>query len=157
MGNLFQIRNNFQDYGIINFTPQEIINTGADLRDVKLTTMHCLQQVRTKLNRRFHLIRNGLTTGNHVSPEHPNGEAVDFHLDVRDGPVTPDTIRLLRVLAIRAGFNGLGFYFNGVAYSFHLDLRPVGRYAEWKGTKDSPGIGSWKMQTIIGNTANIFT
>ena len=153
MGNLQDIEGRFADHGILNFTPAEVTRTNANLADVKIVTLVSLQEVRTNIARRIHLIRNGLTTGNHVAVEHPNGLAVDSHLDLRDGPITSNTLRMLFVHAIRAGFTGIGIYWNGVAYSFHFDLRPLDRFAVWMGVKDRPAVGSWRMTTIIGQSA----
>lgn len=155
MGNLANIENNFKSHGIVNFTPAEITATGAKLEDVKILTFSALQEVRTKIKRRIHLLRNGITTGSHVSPEHPEGKAVDFHLDLRDGDFTSRDLITAVVSAIRAGFNGIGVYWNGQAYSFHFDLRPVDRFALWIGYKNKVGA-PWRYVTLVGNTANVF-
>ena len=155
MGSLQDIKGNFRDHGILDFTPGEVVRTGADLKDVRVLLFCALQEFRTKLNRRVHLIFNGLTTGNHSAEEHPNGLAVDFHLNAGDGPVDSTTIRMVLLYAILTGFRGIGIYWNGQAYSFHLDLREDPRFAAWKGTKPAPGVGSWKMETIFGISRNI--
>ena len=148
MGTLADI--SFKEQGIINFTPEEVVRTGAKLSEVKLVLFLCLQAFRTDLGQAINLLFNGLTTGDHAAPEHPRGEAVDFTIR---GSID---VRRIVVLLIRAGFNGIGIYYNGVAYSFHADLRPAERFAIWTGVKDAPGAGPWKMKTVVGNTLNMF-
>lgn len=148
MGSLEKI--DFNKYGIFDFSPEEIAKTGARLEDVRLVLFVCLQNFRTALRQNISLLFNGLTTGFHVSPEHPRGEAVDF---IISGDID---IRRVVVLLIRAGFNGIGVYWNGQIYSFHADLRSVERFAIWTGVKDKPGAGPWQMKTIVGNTINTF-
>lgn len=155
MGNLAHIRTEFAKHGISNFTPEEIENTGAKLQDVKILLMCALQQVRTGIGRKVRLLYNGLTTGNHKAKEHPEGKAVDFYLDVGDGPINSFTIILVVIHAIRSGFNGIGIYWNGTTYSFHLDLRPIECFALWVGFKNKRSEG-WKYITIVGKTANAF-
>jgi hypothetical protein len=123
---------------IRNFTKKEIEATGASLSSVKYQLMSGLDQVRIKIRRRIILLKNGLTTGIHSSIFHPNGLAVDFVLDERDGKVTNHEIYLLVRSAIDAGFKGIGIYKNTKGYiSFHLDMRDY--LTIWKGVPDESG------------------
>jgi len=123
------------------FTAAEIERTGARLQDVQLELMQALDSLRHELGRRIKLLKNGMTTGKHSSREHPEGRAVDFTLDNRDGPITQDTLYLIFTLGIRLGFRGFGYYFNGKTWSFHLDLRSGCDI--WTGRKKAPGKGAW--------------
>jgi hypothetical protein len=153
MGSLDKIANDFKRYGIFNFTPREIERTGASLKSVRIETMVVLQEVRSQMAMPFILIHNGLTTGNHVAPEHADGRAVDFTIP----SIRPEDFRRLVVYAVRAGFCGIGLYWNSVAYSFHLDLRPIERFAIWGTAKRMPGSPGWDVsKTIVGKSANLF-
>ena len=126
------IESDFEKYGIIDFTPDEVRRTGARLRDVKVYTMIRLQNFRTAINRRVGLLINGLTTGSHLSYYHPIGEAVDCHLYVEDGTIKASEIIQM---ALISGFMGIGIYFNHNTkmYSFHMDLRQLPKF--WGGMK----------------------
>lgn len=124
----------FNIYDIHYFTPGEIEATGAKLENVQLTTILKLNVVRHELQRRIHLLHNGLTTGKHSAEEHPKGLAVDWHLDLRDGPIDFALVKRVVYDSLYAGFRGIGAYWNGEAYSFHTDCRH--NYGMWYGLKD---------------------
>jgi hypothetical protein len=129
----------FQIYGIINFTPADIVDTGASLESVDVRTIETLQAFRTLIGKRIGLLHNGLTTGNHRSVEHPSGRAVDFYF--LDGAIDNSIINTIVWGMIRSGFNGIGVYWNGQAFSFHGDLRE--NPAAWAGKKsriDDPWV-----------------
>lgn len=116
-----------------NFTEREITKTGARLKDVKFGTMYTLQTVRTKIDRRIKLVKNGITTGKHSADEHPNGKAIDFHLDDRDGIVTFRIAVKVLYAMFEAGFKGIGLYHNGNIYSFHGHIGST--YRTWSTRK----------------------
>ena len=141
----------FDVYEIHNFTPKEVRDTGADLRDVKKESMLAIQKFRVYIRRRVRLIKNGMTTGGHVSPYHPRGEAIDGYLDQDDGPVK--THEIIKG-AIHSGFKGIGIYYNQTIHSFHFDLRP--NYAFWAGVKDtSNGFDDWQWFSLIRDLTSI--
>jgi hypothetical protein len=128
----------FQTYGIIDFTPADIVSTGASLESVDVRMIKILQAFRTPIGKRIGLLYNGLTTGSHRSIEHSSGRAVDFYF--LDG-LTKDEINPVVWVMIRSGFNGIGVYWNGQAFSFHGDLRE--NPAAWAGKKsriDDPWV-----------------
>ena len=121
----------FKKHGITKFTPAEVENTGSALMYVQLRLMIALQAFRIELDRRVGLLNNGMTTGTHGAKEHPMGLAVDGYLYPEDGSIEiPDIFKA----ALTAGFHGIGIYWNGTQYSFHLDLRP--EWGFWFGSKD---------------------
>ena len=102
------------------------------------------QPERVIIDRRVGLLLNGMTTGDHKAPEHPAGLAVDGYFFPADGAVeVGDIVKA----ALEAGFHGIGVYWNGVQFSFHLDLRPT--YNFWYGSKEAPGVGSWKFSSLF--------
>jgi hypothetical protein len=130
----------FFNLGITDFNQAEIEMTGAALDDVDPQTILTLQSFRTIIIKPVHLIHNGITTGNHHAKEHPDGKAVDFYLDNTTSPCEA-------VFAmIRAGFNGVGYYYNGQAYSYHGDIRQS--RAMWRGTKTRIDE-EWKYENVI--------
>jgi len=135
----------FEKHGIVNFPKEEVLHTGALLGDVQLKLMLALQTFRILVDRRVGLIVNGLTTGDHKAKEHFLGLAVDGFLWPADGPID---MNLIFKAALTAGFKGIGIYWNGLQYSFHLDLRDV--YGFWGGYKDKKkGIKDWIYIPIL--------
>lgn len=121
----------FRTLGIVNFTQAEVIATGADLKDVVAMTMVRLQRMRNLLNHPIGLLKNGLTTGEHLSDEHGQGLAVDYFLHAG---VEVKCENIMRV-SLMVGFWGFGCYYNNETgfYSFHGDSRPVPGF--WGGSK----------------------
>lgn len=147
------LESDFIDHNIVDFTPKEITSTGANLEDVKLETMVRIQKYRSLIGRRVSIFKNGLTTGNHKSPYHPLGLAIDTGLYIEDGPVKP---LIIFKSALEAGFKAIGIYWNGVAFSCHFDLRP--KYAFWCGVKDGRGSKSnWVYHGLIVDPSQIPT
>lgn len=139
----------FSRYGITNFTPQEIIATGARVEDVQLVTMQAIQRFRTAVRRSIFIPPGGLTSGDHVSKEHSLGLAIDVRFSPADGTV--DNWALFRAYmyeGIKAGFSGVGIYWNGSMYSFHFDF---GAIRMWAGVKKTPGAGEWAYKTILND------
>jgi len=133
----------YEDFlNLRDFSPADVIATGATIESVQADTLYCLQNYATACARVIKLIKNGLTTGSHNAKEHPDGKAVDFYH-------SPDVSRadILGVVfkMICAGFNGIGIYFNGTIYSFHGDLRD--KPTIWTGTKEKVG-DPWKYNNI---------
>jgi hypothetical protein len=113
-------------YDLLNFTELEVGETGANFGDVSYCLMLTTQTFRTNIARRVHICKNGLTTGKHDAEEHPNGIAIDFYLDPRDGKVDVKEVVFHMILA---GFKGIGVYINkNGMYTFHGDL---GRRRDW--------------------------
>ncbi len=140
-------KTDFEKHNIDNYTPGEVINTGAILADVQLRTMIAQQTFRTILDRRVGLLVNGITTGNHKAVEHPLGLAIDSFLYPDDGPT--DSGEIFKA-AVTAGFKGIGIYWNGVQYSFHLDLRSD--YGIWGGYKDvNLGLKKWTYVSLLAD------
>ncbi|GEM_PF-2089285 len=139
-------RHDFKDWGIKHFTAEEIEATGADIAKVQLSLVVAMDRFRGYLGRPFNLIKDGMTTGKHKAPEHPSGLAVDGFVPGLDGITSPITAEDVLKCAVKAGFHGIGIYWNGLIYSFHLDLRP--EYSFWTGTK-KPGGGSWEYGKLI--------
>lgn len=137
----------FGKYGVLDFDQPEVELTGASLAEIQLRLMLSTQLFRTAIGRRVGLIRNGMTTGDHKAPWHPLGLAVDGHLYADDGPVElSDIVKA----ALTAGFKGIGVYWNGVQFSFHLDLRPDWDF--WSGEKDRKAgglMGAWKYGPLF--------
>lgn len=137
----------FDKYKIENYTPEEIEDTGADLKDVKRITICSLQDFRNYVRRRVGLIKNGITTGNHKAPAHARGLAVDGFLYPEDGPIN---VQLIYKGAVSAGFTAVGIYWNQVQYSFHLEHRDT--IARWLGIKNaSKGIHEWQWFPLIND------
>lgn len=122
----------FKHYNIKNFTSREVRNTGTELRDVNLFTMLALQgfRIHPYVNRPVILLPGGLTTGDHASYEHPAGLAVDVAFREQDGEIV---IKRFVYAAVESGFKGIGTYWNGIAWSMHLDIgQEIRRWAWWK-------------------------
>jgi len=134
-------RMEFVTYDIKNFSPKEIENTGAKLKDIKADTILCLQRLRTLISRKIILLKNGLTTGIHTAKEHPEGRAVDVFI----GGVGIDCSIIYH--ALQAGFRGIGFYYCSETdlYSFHFDLGEIRFWGAAKNKKDEP----WKYFTLL--------
>ena len=140
------LESDFEIVGVTNFTPKEVRDTGADLDDVQIWTMRTIQRFRDKINEAVghkvsvSLLKNGMTTGNHKSPYHPSGEAIDCYLSVEV------TTTIAFKCALDAGFKGIGIYWNGKAYSYHLDTGDDFRF--WIGIK-KPGEKKWTFDALI--------
>lgn len=139
-------RNDFQDWKIEHFTADEIEATGAILAHVQIRLIVAMERFRVALGRPFKLIVGGMTTGNHKAPEHAAGLAVDGFVPGLDGVDDPITAEDVFKAALHGGFHGIGVYWNGGIYSFHLDLRP--KFSFWTGVK-SPGVSGWKYGKLI--------
>jgi len=113
-----------------HFTWQEVEATGAALSGVQARTIYLLDDWRHDIGRTVLLLFNGITTGQHASPYHPAGKAVDICFRETDGPV--DIVRYV-MAALRCGFTGVGVYWNGTCYSMHLDWGATLRqWARWR-------------------------
>lgn len=129
---------------IRHFTPAEIAATGARPEDVDQTALLMLDEFRELLGVGVHLFKNGVTTGQHSSPGHPAGRAFDCYLKAK--------VDFRRVLgaAVKAGFTAIGVYWNGAAYSFHLEWDPKG-IRLWTGRKNAKG--GWIYGTLLTDPA----
>jgi hypothetical protein len=108
-----------------------------------------VQRFRVNVGRRVVLLPNGLTTGGHKSKEHAAGLAADVGFYEADGPVD---IRSCFAAALDAGARGIGIYWNGAAYSMHMDLRKP--YSFWCGTKRHRE-SEWRYLPLIINPAEV--
>lgn len=130
---------------IAYFKPIEVTRTGACLQDVKFQTIFVLDRFRKELGRAVTILKNGLTTGDHRDPAHPNGEAVDCAAAISLDPATAVKA------ALKAGARAIGIYWNGHAYSYHLGLGPDYRF--WAATKSANN--AWTYHGLIVDPAKI--
>lgn len=93
------------------------------------------------------ILDNGLNSGDHVSESHKKGEAIDFTID------KDILLFTIIVLMVRAGFNGIGVYYNGNVYSFHGD---IGSIRQWVGFKKK-GEKQWHPYLNLVNDPKQFT
>lgn len=115
----------FEIHDIRDFKPYEVTRVGSKLAQIQLKLMVQAQMMRDVLGRRVRIIC--LTRGKHKPKSyHYDGRAMDFVLYVEDGAIS---ISDVFKAAIKAGFCGVGIYWNGVAWSFHVDTRP--EYGFW--------------------------
>lgn len=143
------LESDFDDSNIDNFTPKEIVTSGAELKDVKLETMIRIQKYRILIRRPVYIPENGITSGKHKAPWHPMGLAIDTWLHPKHGPIKSlDVFKC----ALEAGFKAIGIYWNGKLWSFHFDLRP--NYAFWCGVKKY-GDKRWQYHTLINDPSKI--
>lgn len=131
-----------KDFELRHVRARDILATGAPLDSVNVFLAVKVDRFVAATGLPFVFLRNGLTTGNHRSSWHPRGLAVDGAFNVDQ-----DQVRIYDVwkTAIECGFHGIGLYWNGVAYSFHLDLRPGLKF--WGGTKVR-GV-EWKYFSVF--------
>lgn len=123
------------------FTQQEIESTGANIDDVQYVLIEKLSELREAIDRPIKLQKNGITSGKHSAIEHKAGLAIDFYIaDLNDY----DVVKVI-LIASEIGFKGIGVYWNGRMWSFHLDLRP--ELKTWLGTKNEPGY-AWEYKQL---------
>lgn len=122
------------------FTASEVERTGASIADVQRETMYAIDDFRHEMGIPVRLLFNGITSGNHKSAGHPNGLAVDCTISG-----TVDVGEVFKN-ALIAGFKAIGIYWNGAAYSFHLEL--ADRYRFWSGRK-AEGEAKWTYGRLI--------
>lgn len=136
----------FANYQILNFTPREVTDTGANLKDVNALGMVTLQRFRAHpdVDRKVLLLHNGITTGGHESWQHKNGTAFDVTFEDYEKPLSP---KRLVYAAEDVGFRGIGLYYNGAAISMHLDLGP--RIRRWLWIKPHRSETWTKLDMIL--------
>jgi hypothetical protein len=133
-----------EDFATIkHFKPAEITATGANIADIQKELIVAYDKFRELIGRPIHLIKDGITTGNHKAPEHGEGKAGDCWID---GAELPDPLVL--ACAIKAGFRGIGIYWNQKQKSYHLDLRAD--YTFWNAKKSVPRNAFEKTVWIYG-------
>lgn len=141
----------FEINQITDFTPGEIEATGADLNEMQSETICALQKFKNNLQRNVFLDKDGLTSGRHKNPEHKAGRAVDCQLAPAEGNIN---FHLLFKAAIKAGFKGIGLYWNQEFYKLHLDLRLEFKF--WGGVKDeSKNINDWQWYPLLNDISKI--
>lgn len=120
----------FRDFDVRHVKAADVTATKAPLDSVNLYLILHLDDFIGRCGLPVVLLPNGLTTGTHRASWHPRGLAADVAFGIKQEDVK---IYDLWKLAIECGFKGVGIYWNGVAYSMHLDLRPV--LSTWGGVK----------------------
>lgn len=101
------------------FSAAEVRAAGARVASVQRRLFVTLDRFRLELGRTVDLLYDGLTTGKHRSYTHEAGLAADICFRESEGVVN---VRHAGILALHVGFTGVGVYWNGAAYSMHLDL-----------------------------------
>lgn len=125
---------------ITHFTKEECLKTGANISKLKIDWFHHADMFRDLIDCPVKLIC--LNTGKHeVGSRHYSGDAGDVLL------LKPRIIPEVLDAALQAGFRGIGVYWNGVAYSYHLD---IGRtlVTLWQGRKKK-GDQVWRYGPLI--------
>ena len=119
-------------YGMTGkFTKKEIEDTGASIESIDKHSFRKLILLRKTLNKPIKLLYNGMTTGRHKSKGHPLGKAYDITTGEED------YYKVFKC-AIDAGFKKIGVYWNGSAYSYHLE--DAEKCSFWSGTKEKFGL-----------------
>jgi hypothetical protein len=139
------------DFRIIkHFKQNEITDTGATIEDVNFRLIVAYDHLRSMINRPVKFVKNGFTTGNHHSKQHSAGLAGDCIINDKN----TDTLQIAQIVecALESGFRGIGIYWNGSMYSYHLDLRD--KYSFWTGIKNNPG-DEWKYDTLFVDPAKL--
>ena len=130
-----------QDFANIRyFDKKEVEETGSKIEDVEYETIRKLDDFREMIACPVYLIKNGLTTGEHKSGEHPEGKAVDFVLGEQK------RAKEIFNCLLECGFRGIGIYWNTITNSYHAD---IGKYRSWKAVKVQGGI--WHYTDLIIN------
>lgn len=145
------LESDFSIYGIKYVTPREVRATGADLADVQTETIIKLNCFRTRLGRAVVLLHGGMTTGKHARPNHKKGYAVDITFREPDGPI--NVVEIFKT-ALETGFKAFGVYWNGSAYSFHLEIAKS--FAFWYKAKRHRATDWEKTGNLIIDPATIF-
>lgn len=130
---------------IRHFTQAEFTATGAKPEEVEFEALSMLDKFRELLGCGVYLHENGVTTGEHSSPGHAAGRAFDCYLkDKRN-------FRAVLGAAVKAGFTAIGVYWNGHAYSFHLEHDPDG-IRLWTGKRNTK-TGGWDYGQLLVDPA----
>ena len=127
---------------IPNFTIREIEETGANIQNIKYKTIERLQLIRTLVRSPIYLLYNGLTTGDHSSPYHDKGKAVDWYTQ-SDLPLTD-----ILMIIMSVNFKGVGIYKckeTGI-YTFHTDIGDT--YRQWSAYKDKKEE-NWNYKSLF--------
>jgi hypothetical protein len=140
----------FADYGIKNVSPEDITGTGAPLDSVNVFLILRADEFIGRAGLPVVWLPNGLTTGAHRATWHPRGLAWDLAFNCDQKLVK---MYELWKLAIECEFKGIGVYWNGIAYSMHLDLRPA--LSLWGGVKE-PGK-EWDYFSVFRDPAHPLT
>lgn len=137
----------FEEYGILHFTPAEVIATGANLGDVQARLMQHYEYFRRDLGQAVRFVKNGLTSGGHSCQLHPLGLA-------GDGTTKPyDPVRVFKS-ALNARFRGIGLYWTEAHgwRTFHLDLRE--EFGFWLGVKRKRQR-KWRYYPLLADPVRI--
>jgi hypothetical protein len=116
------------DFDMFDITKEEVLSTGANIDGLDYDAM-CIHDSFRKLlpsGCRVEFLPNGLNSGDHKSEGHKKGTAHDFTV------VGPASLFVILHTMIRAGYNGIGIYHNGVCYSFHGETGNMRSWVGWK-------------------------
>ena len=137
----------FQTYSVSHITPDQVEATGSMLSEVSVPLLVTLDWFIDRAGVPVVLLKNGMTSGKHDSPYHAAGKAADVAFDSTPLNVP---VRHLVMLASRCGFQGVGLYWNGVAYSMHLDIGDS--FRQWARRKRPDG--TWQQAALIVDPAD---
>lgn len=145
----------FGIYGVTCISADEVEGTGALLSGMNVFLFTALQRfdsmievpANTVYERPWMPLSNGMNSGGHKASWHPKGLAIDIAFLKADVE-----IYTMFKHVVDAGFKGIGVYWNGTAYSMHLDLRPHSAY--WSGHKVLVWTGvtqekKWKYTSLF--------
>jgi hypothetical protein len=123
---------------IKHFSKKEIENSGGNVFGLNYDLFIKLDKLRDVLGWPMKIPTGGLNSGKHISNTdvHALGEACDFF---RADGLPVDYTVVFRA-AVQVDFNGIGIYWNGYIYSFHVDVRNYQAY--WYGVHQA-GATEW--------------
>lgn len=128
------------------FSIDDIRNTGAELDDLDLDAFNKLSAFTKIISSPVFFINNGISTGVHKSAGHSLGKAFDIRVPRKN-------CYAVFKAAIEAGFKRIGIYWNGNAYTYHLEDSPTASF--WSGRKSRPGECPWEFNQLINDPRNL--
>jgi hypothetical protein len=127
---------------IHHFTAGEVEATGARISDVNFRLLLAYDTYRGILGVPVQFVKDGIITGEHAKNPGPHKDGIAG--DSCFLKSTPAIETIFRA-GLQSGFRGIGIYWNGKAYSVHLDLRE--QFAFWSATKKKDG--SWNYGKLL--------
>lgn len=122
----------------MEITRLAIEKTGADFDKLDSDMLIALHRFNVTIHEKYgwivKLIYNGMNSGDHSSKTHPEGKAVDFTVEGEN--VNPFFVICEMIVS---GFRGIGTYWNGVARSYHGDVRKTFAQWQWRNKRDDEG------------------
>ena len=122
-----------------------IVSTGANVGTLNIGFFVKLQRFYDIIGTEFYIMKNGLNSGKHT----PDGAHYDCLAGDLAFYVEVDPYKVYKA-AVQAGFLGIGVYWNGKVYSFHLDTRAS--FGSWGAKKVN---GSWQYYGLFRNPKDI--